>query len=579
MSSLRIRWLGRTRYRDSYALQRALVGSPHDWLLLQEHDHVYTLGVRTDRSNLLGSALTSGAEIETVDRGGDVTYHGPGQLVGYPVVTIPGHNGGSLPDTPGYVMRLQNLIIDAVASLGGPVLGAKEGYPGVWFDPEGPQAAKVAAVGVRIQATTGVDDQRLQRSLHGFAINLNPDLTMFDHIVPCGISEFPVTSLRRLGMDVSMSSLVDAVAQRAAESLSFDAGHRDVDRADVLFRTAPGDLAPFSGGHRAGTRPDAGPSEGPGEATPRHLRAREAGGITDTVPYRSRKPEFLRAKVEHSPAVTELRSRIHAAGLVTVCEEAGCPNLSECWSEGTATFMINGDRCTRACGFCLVDTRRPFAPDPGEAERIAASVVAMDLAHAVITTVARDDLADGGAAGFVSVINAVRAASPMTRIEVLTSDCKGDPHALASIFEARPDVFNHNLETVARLQRIARPSAGYARSLAVLGRAAAAGLVTKSGLVLGMGETKAEISQALGDLAAVGVSIVTMGQYLRPSRDHLPIANYWTPEDFAEFAEMAQRAGIVHAESSPFTRSSHHAGTAYDALVEIPVSIGSTTVR
>jgi lipoic acid synthetase len=279
--------------------------------------------------------------------------------------------------------------------------------------------------------------------------------------------------------------------------------------------------------------------------------------------------------VELSPAVTDLKKRLHADSLVTVCEEAGCPNLSECWAEGTATFMINGDRCTRACGFCLVDTQRPLPPDQGEAERVARAVAAMNLSHAVITTVARDDLEDGGASGFVAVMSAVRRASPTTRVEVLISDCKGDPAALGAIFDARPDVLNHNLETVARLQRMARPSAGYARSLAVLARAHAAGLVTKSGLVLGMGETRDEIRQALCDLAAVGVDIVTMGQYLRPTRDHLPVANYWTPEDFGEFAAMALEVGIAHVESSPFTRSSHHAGSAFDALDAVPVTIGS----
>ena len=289
-------------------------------------------------------------------------------------------------------------------------------------------------------------------------------------------------------------------------------------------------------------------------------------------------PDWLKVPYNRQ-AVEEVAGLMKDLKLNTVCKEANCPNLGECYQKHTATFMIMGSECTRNCRFCNVTCGKAGPLDPEEPLHVAEVAQKLGLRHVVVTQVTRDDLPDGGAAHFAATIREIRARLPGTTVEVLVPDFQGDAGALDLVLAAQPDIFNHNLETVARLQRIARPSAGYARSLAVLGRAAAAGLVTKSGLVLGMGETKAEISQALGDLAAVGVSIVTMGQYLRPSRDHLPIANYWTPEDFAEFAEMAQRAGIVHAESSPFTRSSHHAGTAYDALVEIPVSIGSTTVR
>ena len=203
--------------------------------------------------------------------------------------------------------------------------------------------------------------------------------------------------------------------------------------------------------------------------------------------------------------------------LVTVCEEAGCPNIFECWAEGTATFMVNGERCTRACGFCLIDTRKPLPLDPSEPERVAEAVVRLNLAHAVITCVARDDLADGGAGAIAQTVRAIRERSPQTNIEVLTSDLRGDADSLALLFEARPDVINHNIETVARLQRAVRPSAGYARSLTVLARSAAAGFTTKSGLMVGLGETSDEVTETLADLAAVGVSIATIGQYLRPT--------------------------------------------------------------
>jgi lipoic acid synthetase len=221
--------------------------------------------------------------------------------------------------------------------------------------------------------------------------------------------------------------------------------------------------------------------------------------------------------------------------------------------------MILGERCTRACGFCLVDTRKPEPLDAHEPARVADAVARLGLAHAVVTSVARDDLPDGGASGFVGTIEAIRRRVPATTIEVLIPDCKGDPDALGAIFAARPDVLNHNLETVARLQRAARPSAGYARSLALLGRAKRAGLVTKSGIILGMGETTEELHGALADLRSVGVDLVTMGQYLRPSSAHLPVVRWWTPAEFDELGAFARSLGFAHVESGPLVRSSYHA--------------------
>jgi lipoic acid synthetase len=253
--------------------------------------------------------------------------------------------------------------------------------------------------------------------------------------------------------------------------------------------------------------------------------------------------------------------------LVTVCEEAGCPNLSECWSDGTATFMINGERCTRACGFCLVDTRHPLPLTDDEPDRVAEAVARMGLTHAVVTAVARDDLADGGAAAFAATIEAIRRRRPGCAVEVLIPDCKGEASSLEAIFAARPDVLNHNLETVARLQRAVRPSAGYARSLAVLARAKAAGLTTKSGLILGMGETDDEVVAALADLRAVGVDIVTVGQYLRPTAKHLPVSRWVEPATFDALKVAGEAMGIPHVEASPLTRSSYHARQAAEAAV------------
>ena len=253
-----------------------------------------------------------------------------------------------------------------------------------------------------------------------------------------------------------------------------------------------------------------------------------------------------------------LRTLTEDLRLVTVCEEAGCPNIFECWASGTATFMVNGERCTRACGFCLVDTRKPLALDPTEPERVAEAVVRLGLAHAVITCVARDDLADGGAGAIAATVRAIRERSPSTAVEVLTSDLKGDVASLETLLAAAPDVLNHNVETVARLQRAVRPSAGYLRSLTVLARARAAGLTTKSGMMVGLGEDADEVEEALADLAAVGVKIVTIGQYLRPTAAHLPVARWWEPAEFVDLAERGSRLGL-HVQASPLTRSSYHA--------------------
>ena len=274
----------------------------------------------------------------------------------------------------------------------------------------------------------------------------------------------------------------------------------------------------------------------------------------------SRKPEWMRVKADMGPEYRRLKGVMKSLDLVTVCEEAGCPNIFDCWNDGTATFMALGERCTRKCGFCLVDTRHPQAPDADEPTKIAEAVDKMALDYAVITMVARDDLADGGAAHIAETIRAVRDRKPGTRIEVLISDCKGDADSLDVINDARPDVLNHNIETVPRLQRVARPSASYARSLAVLARAKAAGLTTKSSIIVGMGESFDEVVSTMADLAAIGVDIVTIGQYLRPTSNHLPVARWVEPAEFDEWKRIGEAEfGLSHVESSPLTRSSYHA--------------------
>jgi lipoyl synthase len=541
MAPLRVRWLGTVPYREAHHLQRALVArSSADHLLLLEHPHVYTLGVRGELAHVLVPPAAVGAELVRTDRGGDVTYHGPGQLVGYPLLRVPGKGGGGMADTVAYVRSVEQLVIDVLGDLGLPGAGRLRGYPGVWVDPGSSDPRKICAIGVRLVRG---------RSMHGFALNVAPDLTMFDHIVPCGIDGKGVTSLRAEGVEVGMREVVDAVAARAAARWS--AG--EVERQDVVWRHRESDLSAFSRGL------------GPGEAAPvpgtpvRMGRRLAEAGVVQGLAIGERKPDWLRAPVRMGADYLRLKATMRDLSLVTVCEEAGCPNIFECWADGTATFMINGERCTRRCGFCLVDTRHPSAPDPGEPERVAEAVQRMGLAHAVVTTVARDDLADGGAAGFVATIGAIRRRSPGCAVEVLISDCQGAEEALGAVFGARPDVVNHNVETVPRLQRAVRPSAGYARSLAVLALAKADGLVTKSSLIVGMGETDEEVIGTLADLAGIGTDIVTIGQYLRPTSNHLPVARWVEPAAFAALAAAGEALGIGHVEASPLTRSSYHA--------------------
>ena len=246
--------------------------------------------------------------------------------------------------------------------------------------------------------------------------------------------------------------------------------------------------------------------------------------------------------------------------LHTVCEEARCPNLGECWNRGTATFMILGDVCTRACGFCAVKTGLPGrAPDPEEPRRVAEAVAQMGLRHAVITSVNRDDQRDGGAFIFAATIQEIRARLPGCAVEVLIPDFKGDWSALAIVIAARPDILNHNTETVPRLYRTVRPGARFERSLELLRRAKEAGLLTKSGIMVGLGEAWDEIQDTIRRIREAGTDVLTVGQYLRPSFQHLPLVRYYTPEEFAEIREFALRLGYGHVESGPLVRSSYHA--------------------
>jgi len=547
---LRVRWIGRVAYREVLAIQTALFEHGREQhLLLLEHPHVFTYGPRAELDkNLKCDPAEVGADFVAVKRGGDITYHGPGQLVGYPILNLENAIGATA-----HVCSVEQLVIDALTALGVKNAGRLSGFAGVWLDADNDRRRKISAIGVRLAHG---------RTMHGFALNVDPDMTfMRQHIVPCGVAEYPVTSLKEEGIDVSMQDVVKIVSRLAIERW----GGGEAEQQEVAWVHRPEDLSRFSRG------------EGPGEPV-RMLGRLADAGVDGGVDLSERKPEWLRPKVQIGTEVLKIKRTLSELKLVTVCEEAGCPNLSECWKDGTATFMVLGERCTRACGFCLVDTRKPELPEADEPQRVAEAVASMGLTHAVLTMVARDDLADGGFAHVAECVRAIRERNPLTRIETLVSDAKGDVASLQLLFDARPDVFNHNIETVARLQRAVRPSAGYARSLGVLAAAKAAGLAVKSGLVLGMGETSEEVDGCLADLAGIGVNIVTIGQYLRPTTHHTPVARWIHPDEFTRWKQVGESLGIGHVESSPLTRSSYHAKQSADAASDaVPVTLSRVT--
>ncbi|MCU1602739.1 MAG: lipoyl synthase [Frankiales bacterium] len=280
-----------------------------------------------------------------------------------------------------------------------------------------------------------------------------------------------------------------------------------------------------------------------------------------------RKPEWIRTRAVMGPEYTDLKGLVKREGLHTVCEAAACPNIYECWEDREATFLIGGDQCTRRCDFCNIDTGKPAGYDTDEPRRVAESVQKMGLRYATITGVARDDLEDGGAWLYAETVRLVHQAVDGVKVELLIPDFNAEPHLLATVFASRPEVLAHNVETVPRIFRRIRPGFRYERSLDVITQARAAGLVTKSNLILGMGETRAEISEALQDLHDAGTELVTITQYLRPSKRHHPVERWVKPEEFVALREEAEEIGFAGVMSGPLVRSSYRAGRLYEAAV------------
>ena len=535
LRDLNIRWLGKLPYSEAYDLQLGLhrsvsqEDSKDDYLLLLEHNNVITSGRSSKENNLLVSKAQLhelGIEYFETDRGGDITYHGDGQLIGYPIIRL-----SDPKKVIPFVRNLENVIIDSLRKFKIDSF-TKEDDTGVWT-----AKGKIASVGIKVSKWT---------TYHGFSLNIFDSLDGYQLINPCGNQSEQITSIHQFNPDISFEEVASEISDNFAKVF----GYTNTDRQFSQF-------------------------------TPRQLKRTKEFNIDQMVkdgvfkinqnkipvtvrgvlPSEPKRPEWMKVKANLGSDYVSLKNLLSEKKLNTVCEEASCPNIYECWSMGTATFMIMGDVCTRACGFCDVKTGRPGELDLGEPLRVAESVQAMNLTHAVITSVNRDDLEDGGSMFFADTIRAVKDKNSHCDVEVLVPDFKGLRSAIQNIIDASPEVFNHNLETVPRLQREIRTAASYGRSLSLLEYVKKQGFMgkTKTGLIVGMGETKEEVISVLKDLSKIEVDIVTIGQYLRPTAKHRPIDRYATIEEFEDYKIIGESYGIPHVESGPLVRSSYHA--------------------
>ena len=542
MRELNIRWLGKLPYGEAYILQKglhsatSLENSPFDYLLLLEHNNVVTIGRSGDINNLLVSKNIlneNNIEFFETDRGGDITFHGDGQLIGYPIIRL---------DDPKkvvpFVRKIENVIIDTLAELSIEAF-SKTDDTGVWT-----KEGKIASIGIKVSKWT---------TLHGFSLNISENTKGFDFINPCGSSDEHVVSIQQYDETVSFKEVTEIISRKFVEIFKYE-------KVDKQFS----------------------------QFTPRQLKKRKEFHIdqlvnngvfnasknsvpitlNSSVKSEPERPEWMKVKANLGKDYLSLKSLIKEKRLNTVCEEASCPNIYECWSMGTATFMIMGDTCTRACGFCDVNTGKPCDLDMDEPYRVAESVKIMGLTHAVITSVNRDDLDDGGSAFFAKTIDEVRLENNQTSIEVLIPDFKGSKEAIDNIINANPEVLNHNLETVPRLQREIRTAASYGRSLALLQYAKESHFLgkTKTGLIVGMGEEFEEVIAVLKDLSRINIDIVTIGQYLRPTQRHRLIDRYVSEEEFEQYKTIGQELGIPHIESGPLVRSSYHAKDSFASV-------------
>ena len=511
---------GLTGYREALTLQEDLSSavrsgmSPRHRLIITEHRPVFTIGKNGNMENLTVSEeflREQGADLVRISRGGDITWHGPGQIVLYPLLDLKRLRLG----VREYVHLLEEVMLAAAADLG--VRAERNSRnAGIWYG-----NSKLGSIGVSV--SRGV-------TMHGLAFNAAPDLRAFRWINPCGMDDIGVTSVADiLGPGPDSAGLVPGAKKLLIDHFLRIFGLEGIHREEPFFP----------------------------------IFYQRSGAAPDRRKIRRGKPSWLKRPLPRGGGYEQVRSLLSRQKLHTVCMSAACPNIWECFSRKTATFMALGNACTRACRFCNVESRLPLPVDPGEPDRIAEAVRELDLKYAVITSVTRDDLPDGGAAHFAGIINAVKKVNgPDTGIEVLIPDFGGSRKSLETVLEAAPDILNHNLETVPSLYPAARPQADYRCSLGLFRNAAeiAPGIPRKSGIMLGLGETWSELRQSMEDLLESGCTILTLGQYLQPTPAHLPVTRFYSPEEFSDLKKFARDLGFREVASAPLVRSSYRAG-------------------
>ena len=542
MRALNIRWLGNLPYGEALTLQKGLHNSvsvgnnEEDYLLLLEHNNVITLGRSGDKDNLIANKEkldNLGIEYFETDRGGDITFHGKGQLIGYPIIRL-----SDPKKVIPFVRTIEKSIINALAAFNIDSY-SKEEDTGVWTS-----KGKIASIGIKVSKWT---------TYHGFSLNIFEDLNGFDLINPCGNSDEKISSVHSFNKEVSFKEIVDEVSKEFSKNFNYE-----------IINSQLSQFTPTQLKKEKKYEID--------EMVDRGVFNKNKNVIPVTIkgllPGEPKRPEWMKVKANLGSEYIELKNLINEKKLNTVCEEASCPNIYECWSMGTATFMIMGDTCTRACGFCDVNTGKPSDLDELEPLRVAESVKTMKLTHAVVTSVNRDDLEDGGSEFFAKTIQEIKLMNPSTSVEVLIPDFKGDRRAIDNIINEAPEVLNHNLETVPRLQREIRTAASYGRSLSLLQYAKEVNFSgkTKTGLIVGMGEEFDEVIAVLKDVSQIDIDIVTIGQYLRPTSKHRPIHRYVTQDEFEEYKLIGEKFGIPHIESGPLVRSSYHAKDSFASV-------------
>ncbi len=500
--NLLVEKLGLTPYRLAYDRQMELLKDLHEnqeenVCLITEHQPVFTIGRHGSFENVTVSEVflqERGIELIRIERGGEVTYHGPGQIVCYPIINLR-KIGMSVVE---YVHTLEQIMLNVVSSFG-ITAGRDSRNHGIWVGDQ-----KLGSIGIAVRH--GI-------SYHGLALNVNPDLEPFSWVNPCGLTGISMSSMER--------ELHHSLDIKKVESVMIN---------EMNFAFAEGKKKKKS---------------------------------------RIAKPKWLKQRLPSVSGYEKTRRLLSKGGLCTVCQEARCPNQFECFAKGTATFMLMGENCTRNCGFCAVAHGERKVLDPEEPERIAAAIADMGLKYAVLTSVTRDDLPDGGAEHFSRTIDSIRAKCPETMVEVLIPDLQGDGAALECICESKPSVLNHNVETVEGLYPRVRPQAVYGRSLKLLTRVKKIHpeIVTKSGLMLGLGETEGELKKTIQDIRATGCDLLTLGQYLQPTAENLDVHRYVPPDEFEKIRKTALELGFAGVASGPHVRSSYQAGELYKLAV------------